>query len=321
MRKISLDLIRVTEAASIAASKWIGSGNKEEADRAATEAMRDRLNKMDFAGKIVIGEGEKDESYGLFSGEKVGKLTEGCREKLTYRNILKCKLFTGTPYDIAVDPIEGTTPTVTSGPEAISTLAVAHKDSMYPMKGFYMRKMAYGPQIASKTKLFIDHPIERTIERIRLATGKQNNEITVCILNRPRHNDIISELRELGVRIKLIQDCDVSGAVGACLPNSGIDLLYGIGGSPEAVLSAAAIKCLGGDFFSKEVEQGTWEDVGPILSLEDLVKSPCIFVATGITNGSILRGVRYTKRGAVTHSVFMRSESGTVRWLKSEHGN
>ena len=324
MRHISLDLIRVTEAAAIHASKWIGSGNKEEADKAATEAMRDRLNKMDFAGKIVIGEGEKDRSYGLFADECVGTHTDKrCGQDPSAGSVAETIAPKPKPkfYDIAVDPIEGTTPTVTSGPEAISTIAVAHENCLYPMREFYMRKIAYGPQIANKAKLYIDDPLERIIEGIRVATGKRNDEIMVCILNRPRHQDAICTLRKLGVRIKLIQDCDVSGAVATCLPNSGVDLLYGIGGSPEAVLSAAAIKCLGGDFQSKEVQQDTWTDAGPVLGLEDLAKGPCVFVATGITNGSILHGVRYTERGAVTNSVFMRSESGTVRWFSTEHGN
>jgi len=328
MRHISLDLIRVTEAAAIAASKWIGSGDKEEADRAATDAMRDRLNKMDFAGRIVIGEGEKDESYGLYANECVGKLGYPyCGEEPSAGSAadvvsekLKPKI-----YDIAVDPIEGTSPTVTGGPEAISTLAVGHEGSMYPMQGFYMRKLAYGSQIKDKVTLSIDEPISRTIELVSIATGKPFQDIMVCILNRPRHNDVIKELRALEVRIKLIQDCDVSGAIAACLPDSGVDLLYGIGGSPEAVLSATAIKCMGGDLQAKEVKgdkaTNIWEDVGEILYLEDLVKGPCVFVATGITNGSILRGVRFTDQGSITNSVFMRSESGTVRWITSNHGN
>lgn len=332
MRHISLDLIRVTEAAAISASKWIGSGNKKEADKAATGAMRDRLNKMDFAGRIVIGEGEKDcgnsTDYGLYADECVGKLGYPfCGEDPSAGSAADSISKNPKPkiYEIAVDPIEGTSPTVAGGPEAISTLAVAHEGSMYTMRGYYMRKLAYGPNIRKKVRLSIDDSISRTIEFVALATGKYYQDITVCVLNRPRHNEVIKELRSLGVRIKLIQDCDVSGAIATCLPDSGVDLLYGIGGSPEAVLSATAIKCMGGDLQAKEVKgnkaTNVWKDVGDILFIEDLVKGPCVFVATGITNGSILRGVRFTDHGSITNSVFMRSESGTIRWITSNHGN
>ena len=301
MKNLSLDIVRATEAAAIAASHWIGSGNKELADKAATDALRDRLNKTNFAGVVALGEGEKDHSYGLFKGEKVGNLKSEIQ------------------YQLAIDPIEGTTPTVTSGPEAISTIAIGEQGSMFAPDCFYVNKLAYGEHIRQKVKLDIDAPIEETCQIIAKVTGKPLDAIMVCILNRPRHKDIIQRLRNISVRIKLIQDCDVSGAIATCLPNSGVDLLYGMGGSPEAVISASAIKCLGGDFQVKMVNADTWTTEGKVLEIEDLVKGPCAFVATGITNGSMLKGVVFNQRGPITNSVFMRSESGTIRWLTTEH--
>ena len=315
MIDISLDLIRVTEAAAIAASQWVGSGNKLDADKAATEALRNRLNKIDFHGIVAIGEGEKDESYGLFEGEKVGK----------YRHcdVTQMPPEWVSPYDISLDPIEGTTPTVTSGPEAISTLAMSHFGTMYKTKYFYADKIAYGPSIKSHVDLSIDNTIEENIKLISKATGKSYNNIVVCVLNRPRHNELISRLRDMNVRIKLIQDCDITGAVASCLPNNDIDMLCGIGGSPEAVISAAAIKCLGGDFQIKAYDRDgdVWTPQGEILGIEDLVSGPCVFVATGITDGSMLKGVKWSSGSPATNSVFMRSESGTVRWIKANHGN
>ncbi len=304
MKDIHLEIVRVTEAAAIAASAWVGSGDKKAADKAATEAMRERLNTIDFAARIIIGEGIKDESAGLFAGEKVGKFADK-PEKV---------------YDIAVDPIEGTRPAANSGPEALSVLAVAQKDSLFSTKAYYINKLAYGPQILQKTKLSITDPLSRTIDLVSKATGKDVRNVVVCVLDRPRHEEMIGELRRLGVHIKLIQDCDVSGAIASCQTESGIDLLCGIGGAPEGVITACAIKCLRGDFQAQIVkEDGTTEP--KVYDLEDFVKGPCVFTATGITNGSLLRGVRYTSRGPVTSSVFMRSISGTIRWIRSYHGN
>ncbi len=304
MKDIHLDMMRVTEAAAIAASAWIGSGDKKAEDQAATDAMRKRLNRIEITGHIVIGEGIKDESAGLFNGEKVG--TGG--------------MAGGKIYDLAVDPIEGTRPTVNSGPEALSVLAVAEKDSLFSTSSFYVNKLAYGPQVARKIRLSITDPLSRTIELISVATGKEKSHIVVCVLDRPRHQELITNLRKIGVRIKLIQDCDVSASIASCLEDSGIDLLYGIGGAPEAVITACAIKCLRGDFQIQIVDgQGKIEP--RVYSLEDLVKGECIFAATGITNGSLLRGVRFTSQGPVTNSVFMRSTSGTIRWITSYHGN
>ncbi len=299
-----LDLLRSTEAAAIAASRWIGTGDKLAADKAATEAMRARMNRIPFAAKILIGEGIKDKSFGLFAGEKVGNLTAQ----------------PGTPvYEIAVDPIDGTRPTVTSGPEALSVIAVAEPNSLFTTKAHYMKKLAYGPEIASRLQLSLLDPVEKIIALAAKATGKNPSNLVVCLLDRPRHEKIIAALRTLGVRIKLIQDCDISGAIATCLPESGIDLLYGIGGSPEAVITACAMKCLRGGFQAQVVlEEGIVDS--RVYAIEDMVRGECAFVATGITNGSLLKGVRFTHRGPVTYSVAMRSESGTVRWMRTDHG-
>jgi fructose-1,6-bisphosphatase II len=311
MNELSMDLVRVTEAAAIAASAWIGTGEKEEADRAATEAMRDRLNRINFAARIAIGEGEKDKSFGLFCGEVLGAARE---------NIGKPDVRT---YEICVDPIEGTRPVVTSGPEALSVLGVADTSSaMMAFKEFYSLKIAYGPQIARQVELYVDAPLAESICKASRALGKSVDRIVVCILDRPRHRGIIEELRRIGTRIKLIQDCDVSGAVATCLPDSGVDLYYGVGGTPEAVIAACAMRCLGGRIqVQLATNDGRPQPGGRIYMTEELVRGDCVFAATGITNGSLLRGVRYTPRGAVTHSVFMRSRSGTIRWLRTEHGN
>ena len=302
----TLDLMRATEAAAIAASHWVGTGDKLAADKAATEAMRDRLNRVEFAARIMIGEGKKDAACGLFNGELVGKL-QGQK---------------GVPhYEIAVDPIDGTRPTVTSGPEALAVLALAEEKTLFATEEFYMNKIAYGPEIASKIELQLSDVPERTIQLISAVTGKAANKIMVCILDRPRHEKIIADFRRLGVRIKLIQDCDVSGAIATCLPDSGIDLLYGIGGAPEGVISACAMKCLGGGFKGQLVKKdGTVTDP-KVYGIKDLVGGHCAFSATGITSGSLLKGVRYTSRGPVTHSLVMRSESGTARWVTTYHGN
>ncbi|MBI3265640.1 MAG: fructose-bisphosphatase class II [Chlamydiae bacterium] len=280
MKEIHLDVVRVTEAAAIAASAWIGSGDKKAADKAATDAMRDRLNSMDFSGNVVIGEGIKDASAGLFHGEHVGKSRNQASKV----------------YDLAMDPIEGTRPTVNSGPEALSVLAVADKGTLLSTQEFYMNKLAYGPQIASKCQLSITDPMSQTIDLVSKATGKEKTKIVVCVLDRPRHEKLIGNLRKMGVRIKLIQDCDVSGAIATCLSASGIDLLCGIGGAPEGIITACAIKCLRGGFQTQIVLKNG--SIAPkVYFLEDMVQGDCVFAATGITHGSLLRGVRYTSEG------------------------
>jgi len=302
----ALDLVRVTEAAAIAASRWIGTGDKLNADKAASEAMRSRLNQIDFAGTIVIGEGKKDHSFGLFVGEVVGKLAgqKGAKR-----------------YGLAVDPIDGTRPTVTSGPEAMSVLAVSEEHALFATDEFYMHKIAYGPEIARTLELSPSDPLESVIQLVSKATGKAPSKIVVCLLDRPRHEKMIAQLRALGVRIKLIGDCDISAAIATCLPDSGIDLLYGIGGAPEAVITACAMKCLNGGFKAQVVKKEGMVVEPKVYSIDDIVRGPCAFAATGITNGSLLKGVRFTSSGPVTNSVVMRSESGTSRWVTAYHGN
>jgi fructose-1,6-bisphosphatase II len=309
MIPLSMDLVRVTEAAAVAASAWVGTGAKELADKAATDAMRDRLNRIHFAARIVIGEGKKDDSFGLFSGEMVGRWKDEAPP--------------GSPvYELCVDPIEGTRPTVQSGPEAISVLGAAEgAGSLMETEDFYTLKLAYGPEIASQVELTVDEPLEQIVRKAAKALGKPVDRLFVCILDRPRHRDMIEELRRLRVRIKLIQDCDVSGALATCREESGVDLMYGVGGAPEAVIAACGIKCLGGRIQAQRAtNEGRSQPGTPIIDTEDLVRGDCVFAATGITNGSLLHGVRFTGRGAVTNSVFLRSRSGTVRWLVTEHG-
>lgn len=306
MLNLSLDLMRATEAGAIAASKWVGTGDKLNADKAATEEMQGRLNQILFSAQIVIGEGKKDKSFGLFNGDKVGKFA-GMKEH--------------PQHELAVDPIDGTRPTVKAGPEALSVIAISPENSMFTTEEFYMNKLAYGPEIAEETELFLEDPVETTITKISEVTGKDPSKLVVCILDRPRHDEVIKKFRAMNVRLKLIQDCDISGAIATCLPDSGIDLLYGIGGAPEAVITACAMKCLKGGF-KAQVVKPDGKIVDPaVYSVDDMVKGPCAFAATGITNGSLLRGVRFTSRGPVTNSVMMRSESGTVRWVTTYHGN
>jgi fructose-1,6-bisphosphatase II len=303
LREISLDLVRVTEAAAIAASAWVGSGDKLAADRDATEAMRDRLNRLNFRGAVRIGEGKKDQSHGLFKGDLVGSSAADTYE-----------------YDLAVDPIDGTTPTVTSGPEATSVLAVAERGTMFDTDEFYMLKLAVGPEVAEAgIDLSLERPLEETLRAIAAVLDKPVAKLTVCMLNRPRHEAYIRDIRRLGTRLKLIQDCDISGAIACCLPEREIDLLFGVGGAPEAVLAAAAVKCFGGRLLGQVWHEGTLR--GAVLGEEDMVRGACAFAATGITNGSLLSGVRWTPRGPTTSSVFCRSESRTVRWIRTWHGN
>jgi len=325
----SLDLIRVTEAAAIAASSYIGGGDKNGADGAATEAMRDRLNRMPICGKIVIGEGKKDEAPGLFDGEWVGAY-RGVGKYVNKKDSQWKKI-----YDIAVDPVDGTTQTAKGGPEASSVMAFSGPDTMYTTESHYVMKMCYGP----RTKKYIDNkyggdkyyqldfPIGEVAAMVADALKKQVDEVTVCVLDRPRNGHSIELLREIGCRIKLIQDCDVNASIATCLPNSGIDLYCGIGGAPEAVISAAAVKCLGGGFEMEEVERllhgsSRFVKCGEVLNENDLVRGPCAFISTGITDGSLLDGVQVRKGSKpLTHSLFMKSASGTYREIRTTHGN
>ncbi|MFF4748843.1 class II fructose-bisphosphatase [Streptomyces sp. NPDC002514] len=308
-RNLALELVRVTEAAAMAAGRWVGRGDKNGADGAAVRAMRTLVSTVSMNGVVVIGEGEKDEAPMLYNGERVG---DG----------------TGPECDIAVDPIDGTTLTAKGMPNAIAVLAAAERGSMFdPSAVFYMDKLVTGPEAADFVD--IDAPVSVNIRRVAKAKRSTPEGVTVVILDRPRHEGIIKEIRETGARIKLISDGDVAGSILALREGTGIDLLLGIGGTPEGIISACAVKCLGGTIQGKlwpkddEERQRALDaghDLGRVLTTEDLVTGENVFfVATGITDGELLRGVRYRSETATTDSIVMRSRSGTVRRIDSEH--
>ena len=302
---LHLDLVRVTEAAAISASSEVGRGDKIAVDEAATTAMRERLNKIDFCGHVVIGEGVKDAAPMLYINEKLGLKSEDEPQ-----------------YDIAVDPVDGTTAAAFGKPEAMSVIALGERGSLFSSEVFYMQKLAVGPQVCSKVELDLTDGISRTIKLISLALSKEPSKMTVCMLDRPRHEETIGYLRRLGCRIKLIQDCDVSAAIATALPDSGIDVYMGIGGAPEGVIAAAALRCLGGLFQGMLVDPKGNPVDNKVYQANDLAKGDVMFCATGITTGSLLKGVTYSAYGkAKTHSLLMRSESGTVRFMESFHGN
>lgn len=320
MKGLHLDLVRVTEAGAIAAGRYVGRGDKLAADYAATEAIRNRLNRIDFAGRIVIGEGKKDDAPGLFEGEIVGQL--GLME-LESKDIKSKDIKVLHPkfHDIAVDPIEGTTPTAKGGYEAMSVIALAGEGAFLSTDCYYMNKIAYGPEIASKVKINVTEDVEHIVKMTSLALNKDISKITVCLLERDRHVTLVERLRSVGCRIQFIQDCDVTACISTCMPESGIDIYMGIGGSPEGVIAAAALKCLGGVIQTQLVKaDGTIFDP-KLLEIEDLAAGDVLFSATGITNGLLLRGVRFTSNGPVTNSLTMRSESGTIRKIETIHGN
>jgi len=308
-RNLALELVRVTEAAAMAAGRWVGRGDKNGADGAAVRAMRTLVSTVSMNGVVVIGEGEKDEAPMLFNGERVG---DG----------------TGPECDIAVDPIDGTTLTAKGMTNAISVLAAAERGSMFdPSAVFYMDKLVTGPEAADFVD--IDAPVAVNIRRVAKAKRVTPEDVTVVILDRPRHEGIIKEIRETGARIKLISDGDVAGSILALREGTGIDLLLGIGGTPEGIISACAVKCLGGTLQGKLWPQDDAErqraidaghDLDRVLTDADLVTGDNVFfVATGITDGELLRGVRYRSETATTDSIVMRSKSGTVRRIDSEH--
>lgn len=312
MRHIHLDLVRVTEAAAIEASHHVGRGDKIAADAAATDAMRDRLKRIEFAGKIAIGEGEKDGAPGLFKGECVG-LNWG-------PGTGTARYFTSPLYDIAVDPLDGTNQTARGGNEAMAVIAVGEQGCLLDTGSWYMHKLAVGPAVKKHISIFM--PIRDRVRVIAESLKKDVSKVTVCVLDRPRHTKLLSELREAGCRIKLIQDCDITAAIATAIPTSGIDAYMGIGGSPEGVIGAAALKCLGGDFLGMLCDKdGTLVGDPVQLGMENLARGDVIFCATGVTDGSLLKGVRWTANGPETQSVTMRSESGTVRWISTVHGN
>ncbi|MFJ8536522.1 class II fructose-bisphosphatase [Streptomyces sp. NPDC093591] len=308
-RNLALELVRVTEAAAMAAGRWVGRGEKNGADGAAVRAMRTLVHTVSMNGVVVIGEGEKDEAPMLFNGERVG---DG----------------TGPECDIAVDPIDGTTLTAKGMPNAISVLAAADRGSMFdPSAVFYMDKLVTGPEAADFVD--INAPVEVNIRRVAKAKRSTPEDVTVVILDRPRHEGIIKEIRDAGARIKLISDGDVAGSIYALREGTGVDMLLGIGGTPEGIISACAVKCLGGTIqgklWPKDDEErqraiDAGHDLDRVLMTDDLVAGDNVFfVATGITDGELLRGVRYRSETATTDSIVMRSKSGTVRRIDSEH--
>jgi fructose-1,6-bisphosphatase II len=308
-RNLALELVRVTEAAAMAAGRWVGRGDKNGADGAAVRAMRTLVHTVSMNGIVVIGEGEKDEAPMLFNGERVG---DG----------------TGPECDIAVDPIDGTTLTAKGMSNAIAVLAAADRGTMFdPSAVFYMDKLVTGPEAADFVD--IDAPVSVNIRRVAKAKRSTPEDVTVVILDRPRHEGIIKEIRETGARIKLISDGDVAGSILALREGTGIDLLLGIGGTPEGIISACAVKCLGGTIqgklWPKDDEErqraiDAGHDLDRVLGTDDLVSGENVFfVATGITDGELLRGVRYRSETATTDSIVMRSKSGTVRRIDSEH--
>jgi fructose-1,6-bisphosphatase II len=308
-RNLALELARVTEAAAMASARWVGRGDKNGADGAAVNAMRLLINSVAMNGIVVIGEGEKDAAPMLFNGEQVG---DG----------------SGPLCDVAVDPIDGTRLAANGMPDAISVLAVSARGAMYdPSAVFYMSKLVTGPEAADAVD--IEAPPRANVAAVARAKHCSPHDVTVIILDRPRHAGLITEVREAGARIKLITDGDVAGAIMAAREGTGIDLLLGIGGTPEGVIAACAVKCLGGVILGKLEPRDDAErakalaaghDLDRVLTTDDLVASDdAFFAATGITNGELLAGVRYRAGGATTHSLVMRARSGTVRTISSEH--
>jgi fructose-1,6-bisphosphatase II len=308
-RNLALELARVTEAAAMAAARWVGRGDKNGADGAAVNAMRMLINSVSMRGVVVIGEGEKDNAPMLFNGEEVG---DG----------------TGPACDVAVDPIDGTRLCANGMSNAIAVLAVAERGSMYdPSAVFYMSKLATGPAAAGVVD--ITAPPAANVHAVAKAKGCSPQDVTVVILDRPRHAELISQVREAGARIHLITDGDVAGAIMVAREGTGIDLLLGIGGTPEAIIAACALKCMGGviqgrlaprDEAERRRALDAGHDLNRVLTTDDLVASDDVFfAATGITDGELMAGVRYQSGGATSHSLVMRSRSGTIRSIKSEH--
>jgi len=308
-RNLALELVRVTEAAAMAAGRWVGRGDKNGADGVAVNAMRVLISTVGMRGVVVIGEGEKDNAPMLFNGEEVG---DG----------------TGADCDVAVDPIDGTTLTAKGMTNAISVMAVSARGTMYdPSAVFYMEKLVTGPEAADVVD--IRNPVAENIHQVAKAKGSTPDDVTVVLLDRPRHEKLVDEIRATGARIKFITDGDVAGAIMAARPDTGVDLLLGTGGTPEGIIAACAMKCLGGviqgrlsptddDERQRAVDAG--HDLDAVLTTDDLVTGDDVFfVATGITDGELMRGVRYRAGGASTHSLVMRSRSGTIRSIHSDH--
>ena len=309
-RVLVLEMVRVTEAAAISAAKLIGRGDEKAADAAAVEAMRHAFNELDFDGTVVIGEGERDEAPMLYIGEKVGKGT-------------------GPKIDIALDPLEGTTITAKAGPNALAVLAIAEEGCLLNAPDVYMDKLAIGPGY-EKGLVHLDMTPTERVTAFAAAKGCKPHHVTVMVLDRPRHEKLIAELRALGCGVHLIPDGDVAGVISVTDPESTVDMYMGSGGAPEGVLAAAALSCVGGQFqgrllFRNDDERARaakWgvTDLNRVYNLEDLVKGDAIFAATGVTDGSLLGGVKRRKDGVLTtDSVVMRASSRTIRWVKGEH--
>ncbi|MEW9671228.1 class II fructose-bisphosphatase [Ammoniphilus sp. 3BR4] len=308
-RSLSLELVRVTEAAALASARWMGFGKKDEADDAATTAMRAEFNTVPMVGTVVIGEGEMDEAPMLYIGEKLG-------------------LGLGPSVDVAVDPLEGTNIVAKGLWNAMSVLAVADKGNLLHAPDMYMDKIAVGPECVGA--IDIDRSVRENLEAVAKCKGKDLRELTAIILDRERHEKIIHEVREAGVRIKLISDGDVSAAISTAFKDTGVDILFGAGGAPEGVISAVALKCLGGEIQGRLLPQNEEEierckkmglvDPHQVLRMDDLVKGDdAIFAATGVTDGEFLRGVRFQGNRATTHSVVMRAKTGTIRFVEGQH--
>ena len=303
----TLDFVKVTEAAALAASRWMGRGERDTADGAAVEAMRECLNDMDIAGRIVIGEGERDEAPMLFIGEEVGR--------------------GGFEVDIAVDPVEGTNLVANGLPNSIAVMALSERGGLLHAPDSYMKKLAVGPKAAPY--VHIDAPVHQNLEAVANALERPINDVTVVILDRPRHAELIASVRAAGARIKLISDGDVDAAIATAVPGTGIHVAMGTGGAPEGVLAAAALSCLGGNFMGRleprnpeEAERAKkmgFGDLDRVLTLKDLIMGEhVVFCATGITDGDLTRGVRFFGNNARTHSIVMHS-NGTVRFIESVH--
>jgi fructose-1,6-bisphosphatase II len=308
-RNLALELVRVTEAAAMAAGRWVGRGDKNGADGAAVNAMRTLIGTVGMNGVVVIGEGEKDNAPMLFNGEQVGAGE-------------------GPECDVAVDPVDGTTLVAKGMNNGIAVMAVSARNSMYdPSAVFYMEKLVVGPEAAGVVDIRL--PVAENIRRVAKAKGSTVDDVTVVLLDRPRHDELATQIRATGARIKFISDGDVAGAVEAARPDTGLDMLLGIGGTPEGIIAACAMKCLGGkiqgklwprDDAERQKALDAGHDLDRVLDTDDLVSGDdCFFVATGITDGELLRGVRYGRSTARTHSLVMRSRSGTIRSIESVH--
>ena len=308
-RNLALELVRVTEAAAMAAGRWVGRGDKNGGDGAAVDAMRTLISTVSMRGVVVIGEGEKDEAPMLFNGEEVGAGE-------------------GPECDVAVDPVDGTTLMAKGMPNAIAVLAVAERGTMYdPSAVFYMDKLATGPEAADVVDITV--PPRENIARVAKAKGAAREDVTVCILDRPRHEDLVRQVRDAGARIKFISDGDVAGAIMAAREGTGVDLLLGVGGTPEAIIAACALTCMGGvlqgklwprDDAERQKAVDAGHDLDQVLTTRDLVSTDNVyFAATGVTDGELMRGVRYRAGGAQTQSIVMRGKSGTIRLVDSWH--